>query len=276
MTEPLISICIPTYNQTTYLRQTISSILSQQEVVFEIIISDDSSTNDVKTMLDEFIEHHTNIKYVRNSPALGSPKNWDNAISLAQGEYIKIMHHDEWFIDDFALSKFLKATENLTTKLVVSASELIYFGVKKQFFLDNKSLNKIVQQPESLLLANRFGSPSAIFFHKSCIQKFDSTLIWLVDIEYYIRMLLDKKVSLVYIEQALYCSVMDAHNITNSCIHDTELQLKEYSYLFKKYIHFLPWYTQFRYLKKIYIIISISQRTKKYILILRLIKKSFF
>lgn len=276
MTEPLISICIPTYNQTSYLRQTISSILSQQGVVFEIIISDDSTTDDVKNLMVEFIENRSKIRYVRNSPALGSPKNWDHAISIAQGEYIKIMHHDEWFIDDFALRKFLDKIKSEENSIVFSSALLVNKGEKSHFKASIDEVNRIKIEPEKLLLKNKLASPSAMFMNKTMVQKFDANLIWLVDVEFYIRLFTQNKANLVYIEEPLYCSVIDSHNITNACIHDTELQLQEYSYLFRKYILPFNWFKQISYCFKIYSIITLSQRSKKHILFLRLVKKCFF
>ena len=51
---PLISICIPTYNQTIHLKKLIHTILNQKEVDYEIIITDDSSTDDVQYLIQEF------------------------------------------------------------------------------------------------------------------------------------------------------------------------------------------------------------------------------
>lgn len=276
MSKALISVCIPTYNQIEYLKRTIDSVLAQQSVNFEIIISDDSSTEAVFQLVEHYRSLRSYIRYVRNTPALGSPKNWDHAISLAQGEYIKIMHHDEWFIDDFALKKFLDKIKSVENSIVFSSALLVNKGENSHFKASIDEVNRIKIEPEKLLLKNKLASPSAMFINKQMVHEFDANLIWLVDVEFYIRLFTQNKANLVYIEEPLYCSVIDSHNITNVCIHDTELQLKEYSYLFRKYIRPFNWFKQISYCFKIYSIITLSQRSKKHILFLRLVKKCFF
>lgn len=275
MENNLISICIPTYNQTIYLTKTLSSVFSQKEVNYEVIVSDDSSNDEVFHLVESFIKSGNEIQYYRNNPSLGSPENWNFALRQAKGEYIKIMHHDEWFITEYALSKMLKKCISDPKLLVVSSSLLIDRGVDKIFKATNQQRRKIHRETERLILGNVFGSPSAIMYPNSKKHFFDRNYIWLVDIEFYVRML-NNNMKFHYIDEPLYCSVMDEHNITNSVLYDVELQLKEYSNLFKTYIRKFHFIKQFFYFLEIYKIISIRLYRNKHILFLRLFKRCFF
>jgi glycosyltransferase involved in cell wall biosynthesis len=275
MENNLISICIPTYNQTIYLTKTLSSVFSQKEVNYEVIVSDDSSNDEVFHLVESFIQSGKEIQYYRNNPSLGSPENWNFALRQAKGKYIKIMHHDEWFITEYALSKMLKKCITKPELLVVSSSLLIERGIDKKFKATNQQLRKIHQETERLILGNVFGSPSAIMYPNSKKYYFDVNYIWLVDIEFYVRML-NNNMKFHYIDEPLYCSVMDEHNITNSVLYDVELQLKEYSNLFKTYIRKFHFIKQFFYFLEIYKIISIRLYRNKHILFLRLFKRCFF
>ena len=276
MKSEIISICIPTYNQTIFLKKTLKSIIIQVGVNFEVIITDDSTTEDVKSLIDEFKERYpkVNFIYFRNNPSLGSPENWNYAIKHSNGSYIKIMHHDEWFISETALLTFLENCVDSNT-LVVCSSKLINKTKESTIVASESFIQSVKQDPRRLIIANRFGSPSAVFFHRDQIQSFDNKLIWLVDVEFYIRMLF-KDVKLNYINLPLYCSIMDEHNITNKCLYNTELQLEEYSYLYNKFLKNSTIKEKLFYLNEIYKILLHTKPKLKCFLYLRLVKRTLF
>jgi glycosyltransferase involved in cell wall biosynthesis len=244
-----VSICIPTYNQTKYLRKTLDSILSQTYKDYELIISDDSSTEDVSMLLEEY-KDKLSFKYVRNRPSLGSPQNWNHSLSLAKGKWIKIMHHDDWFSKSDALWKMMSMAE-------INPNALIFAGIKGEFVLEKRSyinlpsqykIKELQEDPFSLIWANVIGPPSTILFPNIPV-KFDKDLIWLVDIEFYLKLLLKHRLQLVYIEEVLFENCPDDHNITNVCFQNKSLELREYNYVFNKVYPKPTFKTKFNFMK---------------------------
>jgi glycosyltransferase involved in cell wall biosynthesis len=92
----LVSICISTYRQVEFLRQTLHSILAQDYSEYEIVVTDDSPDDCVETVVRS-MDFGTRMRFFRNRTRLGAPENWNEAVRRASGEYIKIMHHDDHF-----------------------------------------------------------------------------------------------------------------------------------------------------------------------------------
>ena len=103
---PKVSICIPAYNRPDTLRRCLKSIAGQSFRDFEVIITDDSLTDNVEKAVNEFRDMLA-IRYYKNNVRLGSPKNWNSAVRRANGKYIKIIHHDDWFSTENSLSIYV-------------------------------------------------------------------------------------------------------------------------------------------------------------------------
>jgi len=112
--KPLISVAIATYNGEKHLRQQLDSILSQSYDNFEIIVSDDRSTDSTQTILDEYRSKH-NIQYQVNKKNIGYIKNFETLISLCTGDYIALSDQDDIWLPE----KLEKLINNIGNNLLI-------------------------------------------------------------------------------------------------------------------------------------------------------------
>lgn len=92
--SPKVSILIPTFNRANYLRIAVDSAIKQTYSNIEILILDDCSTDDTINIQQTY-SNIENITFIRNTKNIGFIKNWNKAISLSSGKYIKIIGDDD-------------------------------------------------------------------------------------------------------------------------------------------------------------------------------------
>ncbi len=88
-TRPRVSIGVPVYNGERYIAETIDSILAQTFRDFELIISDNASTDGTSTICRRYAAADGRIRYFRNERNLGAAKNFNFLFTHAGGEYFK-------------------------------------------------------------------------------------------------------------------------------------------------------------------------------------------
>ena len=91
--EPLISICIPTYDRGPVFDQTIESVIGQTYTNWELIISDDASSFDIHERLKHFADPR--IRIIKQPKNLGIVRNFNAVIAEARGEIIKPLCDDD-------------------------------------------------------------------------------------------------------------------------------------------------------------------------------------
>jgi glycosyltransferase involved in cell wall biosynthesis len=94
---PRISVCLLTYNHSAIVRDTIESVLGQTFRDFELILSDDCSTDDTWLLLQQLAERDSRIRVVRTPRNLGMPGNANFAVAHARGEHVALLHHDDLY-----------------------------------------------------------------------------------------------------------------------------------------------------------------------------------
>jgi glycosyltransferase involved in cell wall biosynthesis len=91
--QPLVSVCIPSYNSEEFIATTLRSILSQTFADFEVVIADDKSTDGTIRIIQGF--NDTRIRLIQNEKNLGLGANWNKVLSCVRGEYVKLLGDDD-------------------------------------------------------------------------------------------------------------------------------------------------------------------------------------
>ena len=84
--KPLVSVCIPAYNNADYIDQTIDCILSQTYSNLELIICDDKSTDNTVEVIKKYTDSRLHL--YENEENLGMSGNWNNCLFKCKGEFI--------------------------------------------------------------------------------------------------------------------------------------------------------------------------------------------
>jgi glycosyltransferase involved in cell wall biosynthesis len=92
---PRVSIGLAVYNGEAFLEQAIDSILAQTYQDFELIISDNASTDRTAEICKKYAEADPRIRYSRNPTNIGGVNNENLTFQLSRGEYFRLAAHDD-------------------------------------------------------------------------------------------------------------------------------------------------------------------------------------
>lgn len=109
MRRPFFSIPIATFNRAEEVNFAVKRLLSQSFTDFEIIISDDSSTDYTEEVISAYNDKR--IRYYRNKRNLGAVKNIGQALSYVKGQYIFMHGDDDYLLFDDVLEKAYKTIQ---------------------------------------------------------------------------------------------------------------------------------------------------------------------
>lgn len=100
MVKDLVSIIMPTYNCGAFIAETIRSVQAQTYTNWEIVIVDDCSTDDTKSVVYEFIKNDDRVKYHCLEENSGAAVARTRAMTLAEGEYMAFLDSDDLWMPD--------------------------------------------------------------------------------------------------------------------------------------------------------------------------------
>lgn len=97
---PFFSICIPNYNYHQYIGKTIESVLNQSFHDFEIIISDNASTDTSIEVVKKYIQSDSRIKLIQNHCNIGFAPNLQRVTQEAKGRFVILLSSDDIMYED--------------------------------------------------------------------------------------------------------------------------------------------------------------------------------
>ena len=233
--HPLISICIPAYKNTDFLKRLLDSITIQRFTDFEVVVTDDSPDETVRQLCEEFARRLP-LKYFRNVKQLGTPQNWNECVRRAVGEWIKIMHDDDWFADESSLAAFAAAAKaQREAPFIFSAYRDVFLDECRErlMFVPGRRYRAFLRNPEVLFSRNIIGPPSVILYKRSLPVQFDPAVKWVVDIDFYIRAMAAGGKT-VYIGKVLVNVGLGSQQVTVDCKRQRVVEIPENFYLLNK------------------------------------------
>jgi len=174
MKNPKVSLVLPIYemdNAQYFLERNLKSIYIQSYDDYEIVISDDSENDILKTWLKRI---DLPIKYFKNLGNHSMAANSNNAIDHATGDFIKILYQDDYFYDSNALKDIMEHFTSHYQWLVTGCTHTMD-GVNT--FNDHKPFYSETE--------NTIGSPSVLTFRQAVKERFDPNFHWVLDLDLY-------------------------------------------------------------------------------------------
>ena len=126
--SPLVSLGLPVYNGEDYIGSTLDSILAQTYTNFEVVISDNASTDRTQEICIEYATNDLRIKYFRNDENLGASRNFNRTFKLSSGKYFKWCGHDDLLAPEY-LERCIQVLEN-NERAVICFPKITYIDSK--------------------------------------------------------------------------------------------------------------------------------------------------
>jgi len=104
--EPLLSVCVITYNHEGYIRANLNSILNQEcDFDFEIVIGEDCSTDATRQICEEYAKNNPRIVLLPSDKNMGMIPNFLRTIDACKGKYIAFCEGDDYWIHPLKMQK---------------------------------------------------------------------------------------------------------------------------------------------------------------------------
>ena len=230
-----MSIAIPTWESygkgNEFLDDLFRTIEIQSFKDYEVVVSDHSKNDDLVKVISKF-QDKFNLLYVKNENDRGNgPANTNNAIDHCSGDIIKVMFQDDFFYDDEALEKIYNELSNSDkTWLLNGCNHTQDDGNSFYWEMFPRWNDKLLEG------VNSISSPSVFAFKNNVKRRFDTTLTYYMDVEFYYGMMYDHGEPILY-DDVLISNRVGDYSVTTNVSHKNRdyYVTKETKYCKEKY-----------------------------------------
>lgn len=123
-TTPLVSVIMPAYNAASFLREAISSVISQTVTDWELFVIDDCSSDDTPKIISEFALNDSRITLIVNEKNMGVAKTRNRGLALCRGKYVALLDSDDYWKPRM-LENMVARAEEMKADIVYCSYELV-------------------------------------------------------------------------------------------------------------------------------------------------------
>jgi len=199
MINALVSVCIASYNAGEYLEAAVRSVLDQTYADWELIMVDDCSTDNTPQVIANILSRSSDprLKSFANPVQLGMAANWNRAVELAQGEFIKVLGQDDLLQPDCLATQVAAMQRYPEITLVTCARQVVSptgRPILVRRFFPRDGLYDGFETIRRCLWAgvNIIGEPVSVLFRASTMgtQKvFEPSILYCPDLDLWLRLL---------------------------------------------------------------------------------------
>jgi len=193
---PKGSVCMPVYRSERFIEEAIRSVLSQTYSDFELIVVDDASPDTTYEIASTISDPRLSV--YRNDTNLGPEGNWNRALKMARGRYIKVLPGDDTIYPDCLRRQVdvLEDPRNNHVVLIYCSRDVIDSSGKKvmrAIFPGSGQINgRALIRRTARFGTNIIGEPGAVLFRADAARQiggFDASLGFVTDLDYWVRLL---------------------------------------------------------------------------------------
>ncbi len=203
MTDPKVSVCVPTYNGSAYLAETLQSVSNQTFQNYEVVVVDDLSDDNTVAIAEGYAARDARVRIFRSRERAGSSaRNANCCLSYARGEWIKFLFQDDLMaptclarmVEAGAASRFVISFHDYLFEPEVDANVRAWYENLPTLRTEFSRAHVAAKEFSSAVLKrwnmNFIGPTSTSFIHRDCFAQYGSfsdEITSFPDLEYWVR-----------------------------------------------------------------------------------------